>query len=248
MNIPPITLLFFLGSFVTANGEDTNKITGKINDGGEKAMASASPQSYRVLSCVRKTRKLREIIFRQIEAPEVNKRLKWSSPTKQLEKGKLNHSFVVSSMTFPGKGTKVRWWSTGESDNQAYECWSNVDWKNLGGFHRFESRTQSFSFMLFRRSVQALENGEAPPELPDLNKGARYMVMVGDETNDAAMDFIEGLHEIYDLREKDLKMSAAQREVAAVNRLIEREQKEENPPVKKIEINFWPLTPEQKAR
>lgn len=74
------------------------------------------------------------------------------------------------------------------------------------------------------------------------------MVMVGDETNDAAMDFIEGLHEIYDLREKDLKMSAAQREVAAVNRLIEREQKEENPPVKKIEINFWPLTPEQKAR
>ena len=74
------------------------------------------------------------------------------------------------------------------------------------------------------------------------------MVTVGDEENDAAMDFIEGLHEIYDLRKEDLKTAAAQREVAAENRRIEKEQEVENPSVKKIEINFWPLTPEQKAR
>ncbi|MEJ6581049.1 MAG: hypothetical protein QNL33_15930 [Akkermansiaceae bacterium] len=240
--------LFLLGIFLPANGQETNKITGKIDDGSEKAVVSAPSPSYRVLSTVTKTRKLREVTFRQVEAPKISESLAWSSPTEQLETEKSNHSFVVSSITYPGKGTKVRWWSTSKGENTAYECWSNVDWKNLGGFHRFESSSQSFTFMMFHQVSQNLKKEETPPNLPGITQGARYMVIAGDEENDAAMDFIEGLHEIYDLRGQDLKIAAANREIAAERRRIEKKQDAENPSVKKIEVNFWPLSPKQKAR
>jgi hypothetical protein len=247
MNNSPIIALFFLGAFLSANGQDTNKITGKIDDGSKKKAVTAPLPSYRILTSVTKTRKLRELTFRQVEAPEITEPLSWTSPTTEVEEGKPDHSFLVSSVAYPGKGTKVRWWSTGGGEKVFHECWSNVDWKNLGGFHRFESSSQSFTFILLHQSAQELGD-ELAPTLPDLAQGARYMVTAGDEENDSAMDFIEGLHEVYDLRKEDLKIAATQREVASENRRIEKEQEAENPSIKKIEINFWPLTPEQKAR
>lgn len=248
MKSPPLFTMCCLGVLSSAQGQDSNEITGKIDNGSKREAVSAPLPSYRILSTVTKARKNREITFRQVEAPEIQEPLRWSSSEQPIEADKPNHSFVVSSVTYPGRGTKVRWWSTNGGEKVFYECWSNIDWKNLGGFHRYGSDSQSFIFMLFHQVAAELEEGETSPVLPNLANGARYMVTAGDETNDAAMDFIEGLHEIYDLRKQDLETAAVQRQVAAENLRIEKMRDAQAPVVKKLEVNFWPLTPEQKAR
>jgi hypothetical protein len=48
MNNSPIIALFFLGAFLSANGQDTNKITGKIDNGSKKKAVTAPLHSRQV--------------------------------------------------------------------------------------------------------------------------------------------------------------------------------------------------------
>ena len=88
------------------------------------------------------------------------------------------------------------------------------------------------------------------PKLPNLaEKGARYMVIKGDETNERAMEFIEAIHDLYEAEKPHL--IAAYHELEK-NHALWREKQEElrkNPPPKPdLTINFWKRDVEKERR
>lgn len=156
--------------------------------------------------------------------------------------------FMVSATVYDHRVTLLRWSHGGEE----FSAWSNVDWNHLGGVVSFEGRGKEYTMTLLSSNVSLLKlkqqrrKGEkvSIPEIPKLprlaKRGARYMVIKGDETNDGAMEFIEAVHDLYDAEKVRLVRAYHERER---NRII-RERKEaasrNNPPPKKDAIiNYW---------
>ncbi len=168
---------------------------------------------------------------------------KWISDVK--ESGGF---FTVSATIYDHKTTHVRWWYEGKE----YAVYSNVDWNHLGGFHEFEGRGKRYNMFLLsgnvdteqlQKEIKAGYRASLPdiPRLPLLaERGAAYMVMKGDEENDAAMEFIEAIHDLYDEHRPELMKAWRERKKNHHIYLRKQEELRLNPPPKKdIIINYW---------
>ena len=79
------------------------------------------------------------------------------------------------------------------------------------------------------------------PQLPELEiKGPCYTMIRGDENNDAAMEFIEAIHDLYAAEKETLVAAYLEREKNREIRAKELAELRENPPPKSdLIINFW---------
>lgn len=165
--------------------------------------------------------------------------------------------FMVFATIYDRHTTHLSWWHDGEK----FEAYSNVDWNYLGGFASFEGRGKRYSMLLLssNASVNKAERNHQRHKIPDLpklpelaNRGAAYMVVKGDESNDGAMEFMEAIHDLYEAEKPRLVAAYLEREK---NRKIraekEAELRKDPPPKPDIIVNYWrkktPLTPEQKG-
>lgn len=161
--------------------------------------------------------------------------------------------FTVSATIYDHKTTYVRWWN----DKNEYACFSNVDWNHLGGFHEFEGRGKRYNMFLFTGNLtmeQLRKEREAGyrttlPEIPKLpllaEKGPSYMVVRGDEENDAAMEFIEAIHDLYAEHREELARKRLEREKNHQLYLKKQQELRDNPPPKPdIIINYWKNDPQ----
>ena len=170
------------------------------------------------------------------------------TPQTKRESKPQGGFFMVSATVYDHRVTLLRW----SHDGEEFSAWSNVDWNHLGGVVSFEGRGKEYAMTLLSSNVslrklkQQRRKGEkvSIPEIPKLprlaKRGARYMIIKGDEANDGAMGFIEAVHDLYDAEKVRLVRAYHERER---NRII-RERKEaasrNNPPPKKDAIiNYW---------
>lgn len=153
------------------------------------------------------------------------------------------YTFTVEAKTYAEGQSHVTWSSQNTGAAEVHTCWSNIDWENITPFHSFKVGEQRFYFLLFHTVSEAREALDQQPTLPPVDKGARYVILSGNEVSKSALDFIEGIHAIYDSKKDALQLSVAERKRKAKDQnsmLIKAPQR--------IELNFWPLTPEQKKR
>jgi len=202
-----------------------------------------------------------KVILNKIEAPAVVAR----QPIAELSQGEVEKQnqeilkwvrkikesgsfFTVSATVYDHKATYVEWWNGDEK----FAAWSNVDWNHLGGFHEFEGRGKRFSFMLFSNNTSMVslkrdmtsgyrDTLPAIPKLPSLTgRGASYMVVKGDDKNDAAMEFIEAIHDLYAAEKVMLKKAYEERlknwEISAAK---QKDLRENPPPKPDVVINYW---------
>ena len=156
--------------------------------------------------------------------------------------------FTVSATIYDNKTSYVRW----SVDGKWYACYSNVNWQQLSGFTEFEGRGKRFNIILLtanastkdmkREMAQGYRN--SLPDIPKLPRlathGARYTVVEGDETNDAAMEFMEAIHDLYDEHREVLVEKWREREKNYKIYLRKQEALRRNPPPKKdVVVNYW---------
>ncbi len=158
-------------------------------------------------------------------------------------------TFGVSANIVDRKASLVEWWSLDSGDLKKYQAWSNIDWSFLSGFHSFEGRGQKFTFMLFpqnistknlrklRRAGHEVEIPIIPKQLPKIRKGAHYMMVSGDEPNEEAMEFIETIHELYDVEKRRLKKAYNKR--VKNQKIRERELRKNPPKPDDVVIHYW---------
>ena len=158
--------------------------------------------------------------------------------------------FTAAATVYDQKATYVRWWAHKDGEIRLHECFSNIDWGNLGGFHTFESAGQRYTFLLFtdNRSLEDLRKARQdhpelalpalPAHLPDLGvAGPRYTSVGSVDDDDAGMDFMEAVHALYAVEQDRLVQARQDRER---NRLLRLEELRRNPPKPKdITIRFW---------
>lgn len=163
--------------------------------------------------------------------------------------------YVVSAKVVDGKATLVEWWSMVSGEKARHSCWSNLDWRDLEGFHNFEGRGRAFTFLPFvqgvstadlqklREAGREVEIPEIPAALPALDGeggGARYLMVSGDEGDEGAMEFMETIHALHDAEKARLAAARAEREKNRLIREAEQEELRKNPPPKKdIRIQYW---------
>jgi len=246
--------------------DSTAKVIGGVSDASPSPAEPAKVlPEYKVHWSTVRQKRDHKVIINKVEAPAVavrqsvkelsqeeiesqNERvLKWISEIK--ESGGF---FTVSATIYDHKATYVEWWNGDEK----FAAWSNVDWNHLGGFHEFEGRGKRFSFMLFsgNTSMASLKRDMASdyrdtlpviPKLPSLTtSGASYMVVKGDEKNDAAMEFIEAIHDLYAAEKVMLKTAYQERLKNWKISAARQKELKDNPPPKKDEtINYWEIKP-----
>jgi len=178
-----------------------------------------------------------EIAKRDREFQELLKTMKQSGGT-----------FMVFAEIYDNKATLL----TFNHEGERYKVWSNLDWNLLCGFANFEGRGKQYGLFLLpsNTSIEGIkrdiEKGyklilPTIPELPDLKtKGPHYMVVVGDEKNDEAMEFLEAIHDLYAVEETRLKTAYEARKINWKIRAKKEAELRKNPPPKPdITINFW---------
>lgn len=158
--------------------------------------------------------------------------------------------FSVLATVYDNSKTFVTFSDFQNGQREKFSVWSNLNWNHLGGFSSFEVGEQQFTFLLILANVSGetleqrqAEEGEGIPEVPAVlpdfeTSDARYVLMEGDEENHQALDFIEGLHELYVHRREELEAAYLEREKQKRIRLeaLKNQQSEEE---NDITINYW---------
>ena len=160
--------------------------------------------------------------------------------------------FAVSATIYDHKTTYVRW----QNGKKVFAAWSNVNWNHLGGFENFEGRGKLYNMSLFSSNVStnpsraelwagARMNPPKIPPLPSLDeKGASYMMVVGDESDDSAMEFIEAIHDLYEAHRPILEEAWNERRDNNLAHLERQRRLRNNAPDKPDEtVNYWLQTP-----
>ena len=238
------------------------KIIGAVSDGrpSPPALPKALPKFTINWSTVHQ-KKGHKVIINKVQAPapiiqhpaEPLDQEKVKQRAREIEKWvediqQSGGFFTVSATIYDHRISHVRWWHEGEE----YAVFSNVDWNHLGGFHEFVGRGKRYNMFLFsgnvstrqlRKEIKEGYRSSQPdlPKLPQLSeRGAAYMMVKGDEKNDAAMDFIEAIHDLYDEHRDKLVKASREREKNRQAYLKRQEQLKNNPPPKPdVIINYW---------
>ena len=262
-------LLLCNNSFAAESSSSVNEVSisqqaripGKISDG---RLAPVKPKVQQALSKynIRSTQTNivngQKFIINEIEPPVIppKKELTVEEIAKRdrefQEQLKTMKSFGGTFMVFAEIYNNKTTLLTFNHEGERYKVWSNLDWNLLCGFANFEGRGRRYGLFLLplNTSIEGIkrdiEKGyklilPTIPELPDLKtKGPSYMVVVGDEKNDEAMEFLEAIHDLYAVEETRLKTAYEQRKVNWKIRAEKEAELRKNPPAKPdIIINFW---------
>jgi len=169
----------------------------------------------------------------------------------EIRKKQENRSFfIVSATVYNHEATLVRWWVPKDGRQQLFEAWSNVNWNHLAGMSSFERQGREFTYLLLhsnqplkaekrhRRGALRIVPNRIPKNLPGLDEtGPNYIVVSGDEDNEKAMKFIEGIHDLYANNRNFLEKNYLKRERARMQRL---EELRINPPkTRDLKLYFW---------
>lgn len=241
-------------------------IVGKVADGHPNQTASAKTPDlpdFAIKETIPLQQAGRRILMKAVTPPDLPEKeadspAVVSSPLtpEQIQALTVNSEipryFAVSATIYDHSKTFVKWTSFDDGQQQQFSAWSNVDWNHLGGFSTFKIGEQQFTYILvygnspleeFKRSKsegKLSQIPDIPVELPDIKDGgARYALMTGDENNAAAMDFIEGIHELYAQKSGTLEAAYIERERQRVIRVKEAKEASLKKP-KDITIHYWP--------
>ena len=165
-------------------------------------------------------------------------------------------TFMVYATIYDDNMTYVRW----NHDGRMHGAWSNTNFKLLEGFISFEGRGRQFTFMMLNgvSSMEQLRAAKADgkrqdlPEIVDFTELKKrnfpaYMLMEGDGQDEASMDFMEAIHDLYEGEQQRLVAAHAEREKNRVIRVLEEERLRLNPPPKPdVIVNYWKKAPEPK--
>jgi len=143
---------------------------------------------------------------------------------------------VVNATIYDDKTSLIKWQDVKDGVSVEFSAWSNIDWSLFVGFNEFEARGFKFTYLMVHS--HAAQDSNIPKELPLLsNGGARYMLIQGDESVDTSMEFMEGIHELYEAESEYLIAAHKKREI---ERLQKAEELRQNPTQSKdIIINSW---------
>ena len=240
----PITSLLLVFPLLAEESQATPaRVIGKVADGTAVPAAQPKPlPNYQIRWGVVQHKKDHKVTINRVNPPE--EPVKKAKEDQNQQDGQTEPitnqqpsggAFFVYATTYDGLATRVRW----HHEGQEFVAWSNVDWKYLVGFSSFEGRGKRYDFMLLH-TLSAAE-GVTIPGLPSLaEKGARYMVVKGDESNDSAMEFIEAIHDLYEAEKVQLKGAYQKRQSNLRIREAQKEAQRQNPPAKPdVIINYW---------
>lgn len=236
------------------------RIIGGISDGriSQTAITLHASRDYSVLWSRKHMQQGRTVTINRIVPPITVSAGNLTTPVKGIDSEEFSYPaenslpyggcLMLTATTYDHKTTLVSFWQNGNW----HQVWSNVDWNLLCGFHTFEGRGKRYDFFLlhsniFTKHLDELEQRNIaitrprPPRLPSVEEnGACYNWDGSENVNEQALEFLEALHELYDV-EKDRLIAAYQERVK--NHKILQSQREElsrNPPPKPdLIINFW---------
>ncbi len=172
---------------------------------------------------------------------------------KEMENVMANYKpsggfFTVGVTVYDYQISQLRFQYEGEH----YEVSSNINWGKFGHFLRFQGRGKEFTMMVFSGNVSTeslkkeVEYGYRTsmpiiPKLPALEKaGASYMILKGDEKNEAVMEFLEAVHDLYSDKKQVLTSTYQERlKNDIIRRKLDEELRKNPPPKKDVLINFW---------
>jgi len=254
----PIAIAQSDRSSLSRSTEET-EIIGKLLDGtSSDSVAEKQLPDYEVKGSHRVQQGGRVVTVNEVEKPlpvvKVTKNQIEENQAEIVESAISRAHVFVSAITYDNKTTLVKWGGFNQAQEDALVCWSNVDWAYFEGFSTFKARGQEFTFMVLRESSTLKDLREARRgnnntdkfkalrQLPNLRAtGARYvMVSDNDKANarsEQMMDFMEGIHDLYDAKEKELEAARIEREKQS--RIREEERKKNSPKPEDMTLLFW---------
>lgn len=253
-------VIFAFGSSLAFAEEP--EIVGGISDGTTKSEPAPLPlvPEFREISQLTFQANGRRVLLSEVEKPVLPERRSTKKPTEpptpeEIEQFKENAEkflWFTAVATVYGENTFVTWWSHNEGENKKFTCWSNIDWHHLSGFSAFRAFDQKFDFLLLpsngslpdleriqREEGEAFPIPKCPSTLTSLEEnGPLYALMSGVDTNQSAMNFIEGIHELYAKKSEQLQAAHFSRKEQWE---IGKRELKENPPEKEdVVIHYWP--------
>lgn len=253
-------LLAYLGAAQEVS-QNPARIVGKLSNGSPSATpTSAEMPVFDVRHQVTTRKTGHSVTMCRVEKPnQVHKPLSNIAEAIDREtpectlydhgKQKAPLNYAVSATVVDRRATLVEWWSFNGDATKKLRAISNINWTLLQGFVSFEARGEQFTFMHFPSSVDTRElhrlkrNGhevvipQIPEYLPSIINGARYVMLEGDESDDNAMEFMEAIHELYDVEKRRLVKAHRMRNI---NRRIRARQLRRNPPPKEnVTVYYW---------
>jgi hypothetical protein len=166
----------------------------------------------------------------------------------------------LSATVYDRKRTLLKWSfygnaQTGESGRRQYSAWSNVDFSHFTCFSSYQvaqsdGTVRKYELMMFvmgydtnRERLRSEHFGvpyQAPdiPELPELaTAGPAFVVMDGDDSDAKAVEFIMGLHELY-------QIEGGRMELAYQARIKAHDERKayllaHPPKPKNLTLNYW---------
>ena len=159
------------------------------------------------------------LVIQRIEQPNfetaADKERKTQRSPQRQDRGGYHRpakTFLVSAQSYGRHATKLTLWPSDRGQDHATEYWSNIDWELLTGLFSFEAEDSEYQIMLFHsKSGKGKKSSEIPRELPKFAQaGARYLAAEAETAEDEeALDFLEGVHRLYEENRKQLRKDRA---------------------------------------
>ncbi|MGJ8660554.1 MAG: hypothetical protein ACSHXL_00815 [Bacteroidota bacterium] len=233
------------------------EIIGKLSDGKPLESITKELPNYEI----KRSHQIREggriVTIKEVEKPVAVPEIERIGEAVSEDQSAPRHHFLVTATTYEDSDdttTLVKWQSLDHGVESELVCWSNVDWANLEGFTSFRAKGQESTFMLLHSS-QSLENlrqasrvdkaikpPKIPSELPKLqDAGASYLMVSGkheiNKQSAQMMLFIEGIHDLYAVKQKELNEAKSER---VRNAKLQQEEFRKNPPKPEdMTLFFW---------
>jgi hypothetical protein len=157
--------------------------------------------------------------------------------------------FQVFAKVYDHGMTDLTWVSLDSEEPAVYSGWSTINWNHLAGISSFESQGQQYGLLVFVQNIstEVLKRLEAEgreverPKFPAVlramrQRGAKYTLNEGNPAVDLPMDFIESIHEFYDVEKR--KILGERRERTRLARIKTREHRLNPPDKRPVEIRF----------
>lgn len=260
----PLILYSLVGASSLGSAQDASeaaKILGELSDGSPalKVETLEIPR-FDIIHAITTHKQDHSVSMCRVERPAEVLSLSPSIRESQIEHSSQETTvdpgnresplgFGVSSTVVDRQATIVEWWSFSGNAATKFRAVSNIDWTFLQGFISFQARGEQFTFMHFPSSVNTrelrqlrregynVEIPRIPRHLPSIRRGARYVMLEGDESNEEAMEFIEAIHELYDVEKRQLKTAHRMRKR---NYRKRARQLQLNPPPKEnVTVHYW---------
>lgn len=231
-----------IGILIPSLHAETARIIGEVSDGRQiiKQPSKVIKPDFTVNWSKISYEQGRKVTISQV-APPIQQLASAPAKVTMLESTlpQVNHggTFMVFAKVYNNRFSKIEW----NHDGEKFEAWSNINFTHLEGFTSFEGRGKNYTFMLLCGPTSESLTDDEHQQLAALKSiTPSYTVTKGDTTNDASMEFIEAIHDLYEV-EKDKLITAYQARIrnAKQKAIAERRLSKSPPPKKDLTIHFW---------